>query len=179
MSNINDTEKELNYINQLIDKFDELMFLKNFNNNIYVIKNYSKEITEEDLETNAKNTKNLVKITKIPSKYKELINPKDVTGSSMFLIEIVDSAFNSPSKLDTNQLKALLYFALRRITFQGRLRDKNMNDWLKIIHGLGKNFDHISSSCPDILDDNFSWKKLMGEYYNLLDDTFNNDENKN
>ena len=67
--------------------------------------------------------------------------------------------------MDENQMVALVYRELRRIGPEGEILTPDVHDWWQILMGLGRKWFYPESSCPNLLDDNVDWKKLMGTYY--------------
>jgi len=166
-----DSSKEKQTVEDIISKFEELNFINNNSWKILVVKNNKKKIKEEALESGVFNA---VSISKVSPKIEDIF--EQITDHRYsFILEIASSAFENmsedtdTSKLDFNQLKALVYFELRKITPDKKLRKSSPNDWLRILHGLGKDFDRVDSSCTDILAEDFSWEKVMGSYYSQLE----------
>lgn len=163
---LNKTEKEFLVVQEILEKFDEFGFLPSIvKDRIFVVKNTKRKVSEEDLESGKINP---VNIYKIPPKFAALIDPEDQFKFPMYMIEIIEEAFTG-AKYDSNQYKAFVYFTLRKIKFNGNLGDNNSNDWIKILHGLGKEFNNPHHTCTDILSPDFSWEKSMREYYQLID----------
>lgn len=165
-----DTDREAMAVSELIDKFEELEFIPNLGK-IIVVSNNKKKIKKELLEAGGAN---VVTLTRIPPKYKGIISQLTSTEYT-FCLEIVHSAFedaeggDEDQKLDFNQLKALMYFELRKIRHDGKVGKIRANDWIRILHGLGKGFDRLDTSCTDILAEDFSWEKVLGSYDKSLE----------
>jgi len=67
--------------------------------------------------------------------------------------------------MDESQMVALVYRELRRIGPEGEILTPDVHDWWQILMGLGRKWFYPDSTCPNLLDDNVDWKKLMGTYY--------------
>ena len=67
--------------------------------------------------------------------------------------------------MDESQMVALVYRELRRIGPEGEILIPDVHDWWQILMGLGRKWFYPDSTCPNLLDDNVDWKKLMGQYY--------------
>ena len=67
--------------------------------------------------------------------------------------------------LDENQMIALIYRELRRIGPEGQIVTPDIHDWWQILMGLGRHWFYPDSTCPNLLDRNVDWKKLMGKDY--------------
>lgn len=67
--------------------------------------------------------------------------------------------------MDENQIVALTYRELRKIGPEGDLLTYDIQDWWQILMGLGRKWFYPDNTCPNLLDDNVDWKKLMGQYY--------------
>lgn len=154
---------ELGIVSRILEKFDEFDFLRPIKDNGFlIIRNTKKKSKPEILETGEAKPVIISKISEKTSQiYEQLCGKK-----YHFQIEFVWQDLES---LDLNQIAALTYFELRKIRKDFKLGDMRKNDWLKILHGLGKGFNRIDTSCPAILDPDFSWKTLLGEYYAVLD----------
>jgi hypothetical protein len=75
------------------------------------------------------------------------------------MIEFIDKA---TAVLDSNQMTALLYRELMLIDKDGSIRFPDTNDWWHLITGLGRHWFHPDSPCPNLLDGNVDWKRLIG-----------------
>lgn len=67
--------------------------------------------------------------------------------------------------LDENQMIALVYRELRRIGPEGQIVAPDIHDWWQVLMGLGRHWFYPDSTCPNLLDDDIDWKKLMGNQY--------------
>jgi hypothetical protein len=67
--------------------------------------------------------------------------------------------------MDESQIVALVYRELRRIGPEGEILIPDVHDWWQILMGLGRKWFYPDSTCPNLLDENVDWKKLMGQYY--------------
>ena len=86
--------------------------------------------------------------------------PSNLDG--VYVIELVAK---TTSAMDESQLTALVYRELRRIGPEGEILTPDVHDWWQILMGLGRKWFYPDSTCPNLLDDNVDWKKLMGTYY--------------
>ena len=64
---------------------------------------------------------------------------------------------------DMNQMIALVYRELLLIDHDGGIRHPDTNDWWRIIVGLGRHWFYPDSSCPNLLDEDVDWERLLGE----------------
>lgn len=103
----------------------------------------------------------LASTAKIPHKWTEILFQ---LGACSFF-HIIEFYEKTTSILDDNQITALLYRELRKITADGDVSKPDVNDWWTLIAGVGKNWHLPNSSCPNILDESADWKTLMGSYY--------------
>lgn len=158
------TDEEYRIVRQLISKFSELRFIPD-HGDILVIRNNKRIIKDTSLQ---RGRVTVVNISKVPPKFRDILNQMNDTKDYAFMLEIAANAF-SDEKLDTNQLTALIYFELRRIDFDGNLRKSGPNDWMRILHGLGKGFERLGNTCTNILETDFTWKSIMGAYYDQLE----------
>ena len=67
--------------------------------------------------------------------------------------------------MDESQIVALVYRELRRIGPEGEILIPDVHDWWQILMGLGRKWFYPDSTCPNLLDEDVDWKKLMGQYY--------------
>ena len=67
--------------------------------------------------------------------------------------------------MDESQMVALVYRELRRIGPEGEILIPDVHDWWQILMGLGRKWFYPDSTCPNLLDEDVDWKKLMGQYY--------------
>ena len=67
--------------------------------------------------------------------------------------------------MDESQIVALVYRELRRIGTEGEILIPDVHDWWQILMGLGRKWFYPDSTCPNLLDEDVDWKKLMGQYY--------------
>lgn len=161
---LTDKDDEYILVENLISKFEEFKFL-NFSN-ILCILNTKKKVNEELVD---KGEAKFITLSKINQKISDIIY--ELTQNRYdFILEFFKSELDL---VDINQIKAVLYFELRKISNEYKIKETCSNDWIKIIHGIGKDYRIPSSSCTDILDTNFTWKKCLGEYYNQLADENN------
>ena len=66
--------------------------------------------------------------------------------------------------MDESQMVALVYRELRRIGPEGDPGPRCAR-LVAILMGLGRKWFYPDSTCPNLLDENVDWKKLMGQYY--------------
>jgi hypothetical protein len=148
------------YVRDLIKKFKEFGHLSN--SEILIVANHKKKPDEEKL---VKGEGTYATISRISPKMIDIIEQVSGTRYS-FIIEIISSEYDP---LDSNQQKAILYFELSRIDSEYKLRKIDSNDWIKILHGIGKEFKRQDSTCTDILGSDFTWEKCVGSYFNQLE----------
>ena len=48
---------------------------------------------------------------------------------------------------------------------EGELLTPDIHDWWQMLMGLGRKWYYPDSTCPNLLDEGVTWKKLMGSYY--------------
>lgn len=160
---LRDDSQEARAVHDIISKFEEFNFLAEEGDCVLVVKNKKKKSKPELLE---KGEAKSVQISKISPKFVDIL--EQFSGHHfLFVLEICAADF-AEDNLDFNQMKALMYFELRKITPEFKIGSAGANDWMRIIHGLGKDFNYSGSSCTDILADDFTWERQMGNYYNYL-----------
>ena len=103
----------------------------------------------------------LADTSKVPFKWTELLFQLGAC-SYFYMVEFYDK---KTAHLDDNQMTALLYRELRKIGSEGNIVKPEVNEWWTLLMGLGKNWSLPDSTCPNLLDDNSDWKRLMGSYY--------------
>lgn len=112
----------------------------------------------------------LAKTSKISPQWTELLHQiADV--SYFYKIEFYEK---TTSMMDEAQMVALVYRELRRIGPEGEILIPDVHDWWQILMGLGRKWFYPDNTCPNLLDDNVDWKKLMGSYYEEADASDNN-----
>ena len=155
---------EVTALNKMIEKFEEFEFLSEYGDCVLVVANHKRKTKEEDLEKGATRS---VQITKLSPKIVDVL--EQLSGKRyMFMLEIASQDFDNDTALDFNQLKAMMYFELRRITPEMKLGPSGPNDWMRILHGLGSDYNRLDGTCTDILSDDFSWEKILGGYKDYL-----------
>ena len=140
---------------RLVEKFDELHHI---------------DVEKILFVLNYKSAKNKRRITlantaRVPEKWAQLLY--QLGGYNYkFVIEIYAK---TTAAFDENQMVALLYRELRRIGMNGEILTPDVQDWWQMLMGLGRKWFYPDASCPNLLDDENSWKKLMGSYYSPED----------
>ena len=109
----------------------------------------------------------LAKTAKISPKWTELLYQ---LGACSYFYTMEFYAKTTAS-MDENQMVALVYHELRRIGPEGELLSPDVQDWWQIIQGLGRKWFYPDNSCPNLLDDDINWKKLMGGLYEAPSDS--------
>ncbi len=103
----------------------------------------------------------LAETSKVPPKWQQVLYQQG--GLSYFyLIEFFEKSI---SCLDENQMKALIYRELRRITLTGKIVAPDVHEWYQILEGLGRHWFYPEATCPDLLADDVDWRRLMGSSY--------------
>ncbi|WP_302806731.1 putative metallopeptidase [Cloacibacillus porcorum] len=103
----------------------------------------------------------LAKTTKIPPKWSEILYQ---LGSCSYFY-MIEFFAKTTAAMDENQMVALVYRELRRISPEGEILSPDVIDWWQMLMGLGRKWYYPDNSCPNLLDDNVDWKKLMGTYF--------------
>lgn len=103
----------------------------------------------------------LAKTGRIPPKWSELLYQ---LGSCSYFY-MIEFFAKTTAAMDENQMVALVYRELRRIGPEGEIYSPDVIDWWQMLMGLGRKWYYPDSSCPNLLDDNVDWKKLMGTYF--------------
>lgn len=103
----------------------------------------------------------LARTSKISPKWAELLY--QLGAHSYF--HIIEFYAKTTELMDENQMIALVYRELRRIGPNGETLVPDVHDWWQILMGLGRRWFHPDESCPNLLDDDVDWKKLMGQHY--------------
>lgn len=103
----------------------------------------------------------LASTSKVPPKWQEIIYQAGGLPFH-FMIEFYEK---SVSCLDTNQMTALIYRELRRISINGDIVAPDVHEWYQLLQGLGRHWFYPDATCPDLLADDVDWKKLMGSLY--------------
>ena len=99
--------------------------------------------------------------SKVPFKRTELLFQLGAC-SYFYMVEFYSK---KTSLLDDNQMTALLYRELRKIDSYGEIVKPEVNEWWTLLMGLGKDWCLPDKTCPNLLDDDTDWKRLMGSYY--------------
>ena len=103
----------------------------------------------------------LAATSKVPFKWTELLFQLGAC-SYFYMVEFYSK---KTSLLDDNQMTALLYRELRKIDSYGEIVKPDVNEWWTLLIGLGKDWCLPDKTCPNLLDDDTDWKRLMGSYY--------------
>ena len=94
-----------------------------------------------------------------PDKILFVVNHKSAGSRKQMVLAKTTAA------MDENQMVALVYRELRRISPEGEILSPDVIDWWQMLMGLGRKWYYPDNSCPNLLDDNVDWKKLMGTYF--------------
>ena len=108
----------------------------------------------------------LAKTSRISPKWIEILHQLGA-HSYFFTIEFYAK---TTATMDENQMVALVYRELRRIGPEGKILVPDVHDWWQVLMGLGRKWFYPDNSCPNLLDDEVDWKKLMGQYYEQPED---------
>lgn len=73
--------------------------------------------------------------------------------------------FSSSSTTDESQVVAVVYHSLRKIGPEGEILTYDVQDWWQILMEPGRKWFYPDNTCPNLLDENVDWRKLMGAYY--------------
>lgn len=111
--------------------------------------------------TGSKKQMTLAKTSKIPPKWIEMLYQ---LGSCSYFY-IIEFYAKTTAAMDESQIVALVYRELRRIGSEGDLLSPDVAEWYQVLIGLGRKWFYPDVTCPNLLDDNVDWKKLMGTYY--------------
>lgn len=103
----------------------------------------------------------LANTTRIPTKWGDVLYQLGAVRYE-FMIEFYAK---TTSVLDQNQMIALVYSELRRIGPEGEIIAPDTHDWWQLLNGLGRHWFYPDASCTNLLDENVTWKKLMGDRY--------------
>ena len=103
----------------------------------------------------------LAKTTRVTDKWRDVLYQLGAC-SYFYVIEFIGK---TTACLDENQMTALIYRELRMIGPEGQIVAPDINDWWQVLSGLGRHWFYPDSSCPNLLDENVDWRKLMGENY--------------
>lgn len=154
---------ETDIVRELINKFDEFDFLRPIaNNGFLLIRNTKKKSKPEVVEAGENKP---VIISKISEKNMQIM--EQLSGNRYhFMIEFI---WHDLEVLDINQIVALAYFELRKIRRDFSLGKARTNDWIKILHGLGRDYNKLDSSCSALLDPDFSWNSILGDFISRFD----------
>lgn len=103
----------------------------------------------------------LATTTRVPEKWRDVLYQ---LGAASFFY-IIEFYAKTTASLDENQMVALVYRELRRIGGEGQIVAPDVHDWWQVLMGLGRKWFYPDATCPNLLDDNVDWKKLMGNSY--------------
>ena len=103
----------------------------------------------------------LAKTTKVPPKWQEILHQ---LGSMGFTC-IMEFYEKTTACLDENQMVALVYRELRKIGREGDVAPPDVHEWWNVLEGLGRCWFYPNQTCPNLLDENVDWRKLMGSAY--------------
>jgi len=103
----------------------------------------------------------LAKTYRIPDKWAEILYQR---GACTYFLAVEFMA-KTTAVMDESQIVALMYRELRKIGPEYDILVFDVQDWWQILMGLGRKWFYPDNTCPNLLDDNVDWKKLMGQYY--------------
>lgn len=103
----------------------------------------------------------LAKTAKVPPKWQEILYQL----GAMDFAYIMEFYEKTTSVLDENQMIALVYRELRKIGREGDVAPPDIHEWWNVLEGLGRRWFYPDATCPNLLDENVDWKKLMGPSY--------------
>ena len=136
---------------ELIKKYEELRHL-DASKILFVVNHKS---------AGSKKTLVLARTSRVPEKWRDVLFQ---LGACSFF-HVVEFYGKTTSCLDENQMVALLYRELRRIGPEGQILTPDVHDWWQVLMVLGGYWFYLDSTCPNLLDENVDWKKLMGANY--------------
>lgn len=136
---------------ELIKKYEELRHL-DASKILFVVNHKS---------SGNKKTLLLARTSRVSEKWRDVLFQ---LGACSFF-HVVEFYGKTTSCLDENQMVALLYRELRRIGPEGQILTPDVHDWWQVLMGLGRHWFYPDSTCPNLLDENVDWKKLMGSNY--------------
>lgn len=136
---------------ELIKKYEELRHL-DASKILFVVNHKS---------AGSKKTLVLARTSRVPERWRDVLFQ---LGACSFF-HMVEFYGKTISCLDENQMVALLYRELRRIGPEGQILTPDVHDWWQVLMGLGRYWFYPDSTCPNLLDENVDWKKLMGANY--------------
>lgn len=136
---------------ELIKKYEELRHL-DASKILFVVNHKS---------AGSKKTLVLARTSRVPERWRDVLFQ---LGACSFF-HMVEFYGKTTSCLDENQMVALLYRELRRIGPEGQILTPDVHDWWQVLMGLGRYWFYPDSTCPNLLDENVDWKKLMGANY--------------
>ena len=103
----------------------------------------------------------LAKTSKISPKWTELLYQ---LGSCSYFY-MIEFYAKTTACFAESQMVALVYRELRRIGPEGEILPLDVTEWWQVLMGLGRKWYYPDSTCPNLLDEDVTWKKLMGTYY--------------
>jgi hypothetical protein len=109
----------------------------------------------------SKNKVVLARTVRAPEKWRDILYQLGAV-SYFYVMEFYGKTTDC---LDQRQMTALVYRELRRIGPEGQIVSPDTNEWWQVLIGLGRHWFYPDESCPDLLDENVSWKTLMGSDY--------------
>ena len=136
---------------ELVKKFDELRHI-DVDKILFVVNHKA---------AGSKKRVVLARTARVPEKWRDVLFQLGAC-SYFFVVEFIGK---TTACLDENQLIALVYRELRRIGPEGQVVPPHINEWWQVLMGLGRNWFYPDSTCPNLLDENVDWKKLMGDKY--------------
>ena len=130
-----------------------------------LVKKYS-ELHHIDIDKvlfikNHKGKSELAKTYTVPPKWVDILYQLGAC-SYFYVVEIYAK---STAAMDESQITALIYRELSKIGPEGQILSPDVNEWYKVLMGLGRKWYYPENTCPNLLDEGVDWKKLMGQYY--------------
>jgi len=159
MSEKTDTEFDYEIVNdkirpiaeKLIQKYDELSHI-NPDKILFVVNHKSAGSRKKIV---------LARTSRVPEKWCELLYQ---LGSNSYFC-IIEFIAKTTMAMDESQIVAVVYRELRKIGPEGEILTYDVQDWWQILMGLGRKWFYPDNTCPNLLDENVDWRKLMGAYY--------------
>lgn len=136
---------------RLVHKFEELRHIKT--DMILFVVNHKSAGSKKHIV--------LSRTSRVPEKWRDVLFQLGAC-SYFYMIEYFGK---TTACLDENQIIALTYREMLRIGPEGQVVKPDIHEWWHIIVGLGRHWFYPDSTCPNLLDEDVNWKKLMGQKY--------------
>lgn len=100
----------------------------------------------------------LAKTTRIQPRWSEIMYQLGATPY-FYMIELYAK---TTAVMEEEQIVALVYRELLKISPEGDIVTPDVNDWWRLIRCMGHDWFLPKHSVPNLLDENVTWSKLMG-----------------